>query len=498
MTELKRKSGVLLHISSLPGPYGIGSLGKSAYSFVDFLSDTGQSFWQVLPLCPTSFGDSPYQSPCVFAGNEYFIDLDFLCKDGFLKKSDLYGISQSKNEREVDYQALYELRKKVLFRAWQNFRQNPPPDFVAFCDENAFWLDDYALFKAVKEHFKGESFLYWDEDIKKREHTALKRYIELCDEKIRYDKAMQYLFSRQWVALKKYANEKGVAIIGDMPIYAALDSSDVWAHSKLFSLDGDMTPIEVAGCPPDSFSQNGQLWGNPVYNWENMKKENYNWWIKRFELSFKMFDALRLDHFRGFEAYYCVKFGAKTAREGLWKKGVGYELFDCMKKRLGEHTVIAENLGFLTAGVDRLLEKCGFYSMKVLQLMFGFDIRENLNNIYEIDEHTAVYTGTHDNNTLIGWAEDGACEDAVYAMKTLGAKNSLELAEKMLQAAMKSRAEICILTMQDLLGLDGKSRMNTPSTLGNNWKWRMTADEIDGKVKEKLLKLTEESGRCGL
>lgn len=480
----KRSNGVLMHISSLPGNTGIGTLGKPAYDFVDFLKKSSQTYWQILPICPTSYGDSPYQSFSTFAGNPYFIDFELLVGQGFLQKKDYENISWGSDETQVDYGLLYEQRHKLFSIIQKNFEKNTPADFESFCKENAFWLDNYSLFMAIKDAHNGVSFLEWEKEIINREEQSLKKWTEKCSDRINYYKILQYLFFAQWNNLKKYANDNGIKIIGDIPIYVAADSADVWSNPEQFMLDENHVPIEVAGCPPDGFSADGQLWGNPVYNWDYMKKDNYSWWKKRLEMSLKNFDVLRIDHFRGFDSYYCIPFGDTTAKNGVWKKGPGTALFEEIKKCYGELPIIAEDLGFLTDSVRQMLKDVGYPGMKVLQ--FAFDSRENSDYLpHSYSKNSVVYTGTHDNDTILGWTSSAPAEDYSNAKKYLRT-NDKNFPTEMMLAAIESVSNTCILCMQDLIGLDGSARMNTPSTVGNNWKWRATQNQITENISEFL------------
>ena len=480
----KRSNGVLMHISSLPGNTGIGTLGKPAYDFVDFLKKSSQTYWQILPICPTSYGDSPYQSFSTFAGNPYFIDFELLVGQGFLQKKDYENISWGSDETQVDYGLLYEQRHKLFSIIQKNFEKNTPADFESFCKENAFWLDNYSLFMAIKDAHNGVSFLEWEKEIINREEQSLKKWTEKCSDRINYYKILQYLFFAQWNNLKKYANDNGIKIIGDIPIYVAADSADVWSSPEQFMLDENHIPTEVAGCPPDGFSADGQLWGNPVYNWDYMKKDNYSWWKKRLEMSLKNFDVLRIDHFRGFDSYYCIPFGDTTAKNGVWKKGPGTALFEEIKKCYGELPIIAEDLGFLTDSVRQMLKDVGYPGMKVLQ--FAFDSRENSDYLpHSYSKNSVVYTGTHDNDTILGWTSSAPAEDYSNAKKYLRT-NDKNFPTEMMLAAIESVSNTCILCMQDLIGLDGSARMNTPSTVGNNWKWRATQNQITENISEFL------------
>lgn len=491
----KRGSGVLLHISSLAGEYGIGTLGKSAYEFVDFLKNSNQMYWQILPLCPTTYGDSPYQSYSVFAGNEYFIDLDTLCNLGYLEKSDYENILWSKSESSADYGILYNSRHRVLYKAKDRFYKNLPADFERFCSENSYWLDDYALFRALKVEFGEKALTDWNEKVKERDESTLTALKKDCKNMIDYYKMTQYFFFKQWQNVKNYANKNGIKIIGDMPIYVSGDSADVWANPKNFWLDEKLNPKYVAGCPPDYFSENGQLWGNPVYDFEHMKKDNFKWWAKRFEHCFNMYDIVRVDHFRGFESFYCVKNGEKTAKYGFWKQGIGEEFFGSMKSQLPNFNIIAENLGFITRPVQNLLEKFDFTGMYVLE--FYFDSRDDgMPSVEKISKNTAIYTGTHDNDTILGWANNLNSDDLRNVQAYFNTESNSSLVWKMIEKALDSCADICILTMQDLLCLGSESRMNTPSTLGNNWRWRMKKDDIKNQTLiDKLKTITANSKR---
>ena len=481
----KRASGVLMHISSLPGKTGIGTLGTYAFRFVDYLEKYGQTYWQMLPICPTSYGDSPYQSFSTFAGNPYFIDFEKLEADGFLCRSDWEGVDWGDTEDAVDYGTLYRERHKVFAKVLEHFNKNIPADFERYCAENSFWLDDYALFMAVKDANGGRAFSEWEDGIKLRSPDALSAWAQRCEKRIQYYKMLQYLFFKQWYELKSYANRKGIKIIGDIPIYVSADSSDVWTNPRQFALKDDLSPIEVAGCPPDAFSADGQLWGNPVYDWGYHKETHYAWWKKRISECLKIYDVIRIDHFRGFDEYYCIPFGSPTARGGQWRKGPGAELFAEIKKDFGEVNIIAEDLGYLTDSVIAMLKEVGFPGMKLLQ--FAFDSREASNYLpYLYGHNSVVYTGTHDNDTILGWTKSARAEDVAFAKKYLRADSDEELREEMMCAALASVSNTCILCMQDLIGLCGKARMNVPSTVGNNWKWRALESQISDKAFEFL------------
>lgn len=484
----KRASGVLMHISSLPGKTGIGTLGKYAYKFVDFLKNTNQTYWQILPIGPTSYGDSPYQSFSTFAGNPYFIDFELLEKEKLLKTSDYENIDWSDSDTQVDYGKIYIKRNEVFQIIYKNFIKNKPVDFAEFCKNNSFWLEDYSLFMALKDAHDGKSFNSWENEIRLRNPQALKLNYAKYADRVEYYKMLQYYFFKQYMALKSYANENGIKIIGDIPIYVAADSADVWSNPAQFKLDENSNPLEVAGCPPDAFSADGQLWGNPVYNWEYMKNDNYSWWKKRLEMSLKIYDVLRIDHFRGFDSYYCIPFGSENAINGQWRQGPGAAFFEEIKRTYGDLPIIAEDLGFLTDSVKKMLADVGFPGMKILQ--FAFDSREENSYLPEsYTKNSVVYTGTHDNSTILGWMKSCQTNDLDFAKEYLHAENS-NLPDKMMKAAMESVSNTCILTMQDLMGLDAWARMNEPSTLGKNWKWRANNDFINTEICHYLKELT--------
>lgn len=489
----KRASGVLMHISSLPGNTGIGTMGKNAYRFIDCLKEANQKYWQILPICPTSYGDSPYQSFSTFAGNPYFIDLETLADQGYLLKSDFENVKWCGHENYVDYGMLYVERHKVFEILYKNFKKKTPEDFDAFVKDNE-WLEDYSLFMSIKDANDGASFSEWKEDIRKREESALKEWRKKCADTMEYYKMLQYFFFKQWNELKEYANKKGIEIAGDIPIYVAADSSDVWANPDQFMLDKNLEPVEVAGCPPDAFSADGQLWGNPVYNWDHQKKTGYAWWKKRLEKSLKIYDVIRIDHFRGFEAFYCIPYGAATAKKGEWRKGPGMDLFNSLKAQFGEMPVIAEDLGYLTEEVHELLRDSGFPGMKVLQFAFGN--RDESDYIpYRYVKNSIVYTGTHDNDTILGWTKNTAEKDVESAKEYLRVEKAEDIVKEMMIAALSSVSNTCILTMQDLLGLGSEARMNTPSTVGDNWKWRAGEDMFNEEIYKWLGFYTKLYGR---
>ncbi|MDF2613474.1 MAG: 4-alpha-glucanotransferase [Clostridia bacterium] len=485
-----RASGILMHISSLPEKYGIGTFGKQAYEFADFLKEAGQSYWQILPLGHTGYGDSPYQAFSAYAGNPYFIDLDLLEKEGLLEKTDFEAIDFGTNEEEVDYGKLFENRLKVLEIAYHNGKEKLKEKITVFEKENAFWLTDYAMYMAIKNKMNLVSWQEWDEDIKLRNKDALDAcQIELKEE-IGYWTFVQYLFFKQWHALKSYVNDLGIKIIGDIPIYVSADSSDAWANGELFKLDEHKNPTVVAGCPPDAFSESGQLWGNPIYDWEYLEKTGYKWWITRIRESLKLYDTVRIDHFRGFEAYWEIPFGDETAERGKWAKGPAMKLFDAIKAELGEIAIIAEDLGDITQEVIDFRNETGYPGMKILQ--FAFSVNEESTYLpHNYNKNCIVYTGTHDNDTTMGWIDTtGNREEVEFAKEYL----RLDIKEGyhwgIIRGAWSSTANIAIAPMQDFLGLGNEARMNRPSTLGINWKWRMKKEVLDNKLSEKIYHLT--------
>lgn len=489
-----RASGILLPVSSIPSAYGIGSFSKEAYEFVDFLEKAGQSYWQILPLGPTGYGDSPYQSFSTFAGNPYYIDFEELIEEGLLTKEQCEECDWGGSEAYVDYEKIYKSRFRVLKEAFDNSRLEDNEDFQAFVAENAFWLSDYSLYMAVKDSYKGKSWSEWDGDIRLRKPEAIEKYAEKLKEEILFYEFQQYLFDTQWRKLKKYANDKGVKIIGDIPIYVALDSADTWANPELFQLDENRRPTGVAGCPPDAFSATGQLWGNPLYKWDYHKETEYAWWIQRISYCYKLYDVVRIDHFRGFDEYYNIPFGDTTAEFGRWEKGPGYDLFKVMKKKIGNKPVIAEDLGSLTPTVNQLLKKSGYPGMKVLQ--FAFDSREESDYLpHNYTANSVVYTGTHDNDTTVGWYQTISRRDRSFARKYLNIKTGRELEWNFIRAALGSVSDTAVIPMQDYLGLGSEARINVPSTLGTNWKWRMTKGQIPEGLAEKIYDLCKLYGR---
>ena len=578
-----RASGVLLPISSLPGKYGIGRFSAEAYAFVDFLHAAGQRYWQVLPVCPTGYGDSPYQSFSTFAGNPYFIDPEALVRDGLLTEEELASADFGSDPGRVDYGRQYIETNRLLDLAAErglgrlaaadketeisgnpekvsvcpggeaardcDVRERDFPESAAcaeFRRRNAYWLEDYALFTACKKAFGGKSFTEWDEDIRRRAPRALERYRQELSDEISKCCYLQFLFDRQWMRLKACANEKGIRIIGDIPIYVAPDSADFWAHPELFQVNADGGPSAVAGCPPDGFSADGQFWGNPLYDWVYHRETGYAWWISRLTRCRELYDVIRIDHFRGFDEYYSIPAGETTAVHGSWKKGPGAELFRAAREAIGETPIIAEDLGYITDSVRQLVKDCGFPNMKVLE--FAFDSRDSSSRElylpHNYEENCVVYTGTHDNETLLGWlgsilpeelqqvreylgcteeesaAADPAAGEACSthgevpqrctALKEIDSEwmdawkrayrnapphDAEKLTDRLIRLAQASVADLCVIPMQDWLGLDNTARMNRPNTMGGNWQWRMQAGDCSEKLAERMRKMARMYGR---
>lgn len=481
-----------MHISSLPGAYGIGSFGQSAYDFVDFLVRTKQRYWQILPLGTTSYGDSPYQSFSAFAGNTHFIDLDVLVEQGLLETADLEGLDFGSNPEEVDYEKIYNVRRPLLEKAVKRFFEvGDVPAFSRFCEDNDAWLELFVEYMAVKEHFDNLAWTEWPEaDIRTRQAEAVASYREQLEDKLTYHRVTQYLFFEQWLKLKAYANENHIEIVGDMPIYVSADSADMWAQPHFFKTDKLGRPTKVAGCPPDEFSETGQLWGNPIYDWDAMDRDGYSWWIDRLRESFKVYDIVRIDHFRGFESYWEIPADSDVASAGEWVKGPDYKLFAAVKEALGDLNIIAEDLGFMTDEVIELRERTGFPGMKILQFAFNPD-DESIDSPHLAPANSVMYTGTHDNNTVLGWYRDEIDDPTrEYMARYTNRKEYETVPHAMLRTVFSSVSFMAIATMQDLLELDGAARMNLPSTLGGNWAWRMTADQLTPAVEKELLDLT--------
>ncbi len=486
-----RLSGILMPLFSLPSKYGIGTLGREAYRFIDFLSRSGQSYWQMLPVGPTGFGDSPYQSFSVFAGNPYFIDLDILAEWKYLSEEELEAVNFG-GDTAVDYEKLYNTRFDILRRAAARFLKHEKQQlkYDVFCRYNAFWLDDYALFMALKDEQGGRSFELWEDGLKFRKKQAIAEARERLAAEIKNYKVYQYFFHKQWQELKKYSAKRGIKLIGDVPIYTSFDSSDVWANPELFELDEGLCPKCVAGVPPDAFSADGQLWGNPLYDWERMKSDNYEWWFTRFRQAFERFDMVRIDHFRGFSAYFSVPASAETAAEGAWVKGPAEDFFEVLSERLPDMPVIAEDLGVLDDGVINLLKFTGFPGMKVLQ--FAFDPESDSDYLpHNIDKNCVCYTGTHDNDTAIGFLKEGDPNQVKFAKDYMHIADDESFNWAMIKTALATRADTVILQMQDFLKLGNEARINTPSTACGNWRWRIDYSCINDWLSNIIYDVTK-------
>ena len=487
---------------SIPSKYGIGTMSKEAYEFVDFLEECGQTYWQILPLGQTSYGDSPYQSFSTFASNPYFIDLEMFIEKGVLTREECEGLSATVNPEYIEYDKVYSTRYELLKLAYSRMNVKNQKEYKKFIEENKKWLDDYTLFMAIKEKLGGVSWQEWPKELKLRKKKALAEMRAELAEEIDFYIFMQYIFAGQWNALKTYANDKGIKIIGDIPIYVAEDSADAWANPELFELDENSSPIAVAGCPPDAFATTGQLWGNPLYNWAKHKETGYAWWIERMEQCGKLCDMVRIDHFRGFDEYYTIPAGDETAEYGKWEKGPGIDLFNALKPTTEKLEIIAEDLGFITDSVIELVKETGFPNMKVIQ--FGFEpYGDSVDLPHNYHKNAVVYTGTHDNETILGWYRNQNKETKAFVHEYLDVsvsklseeKAEIKVAKKIVRAAMLSAADICIIPMQDYLLLDNSARINTPSTLGENWKWRMKEGAIDDALVKYIKKLVKISAR---
>lgn len=486
----KRSSGVLMHITSLPGQFGIGTFGKSAYDFVDFLEETKQTYWQILPLTTTSYGDSPYQSFSAVAGNLNLIDFSLLTEAGLLEENDYSNVNFGDNPEKIDYALLFEARRPILEKAVANTSKNSKvlAEIEKFEAENSSWLADYAEYMAIKESFGYKSFIHWDEDIKKGEEAAREKYRTELQDSIRYYTVTQYFFFKQWLALKEYANGKGIKIIGDMPIYVSADSVEMWTMPELFKVDENNEPLYVAGCPADDFSPTGQLWGNPIYDWEKHKEQGFSWWIYRVQESFKIYDVLRIDHFKGFSDFWQIDKDAENAVNGTWEAGPGIELFQKIKEQLGDLPIVAENLGFIDAKAEKLLDDSGYPGMKILQ--FAFPGEDNLDRPHHYTQNSVAYTGTHDNDVVNGWYEKLSESERELVSEYLNRRDDEKITEAMIRGIYSSVSDYAIVTMQDLLDKDATSRMNVPSTVGGNWEWRMLAEDLTEERKEFLRNIT--------
>lgn len=495
LMSIKRSSGILLPITALPSEYGIGTIGQAAYDFIDFLAEAGQSWWQILPVGPTGCGDSPYQSFSTFAGNPYLIDLDLLCSEGLLEKGELDCVDWGGDPARVDYGKLYTNRLPVLKKAAARGLASSRSEFDDFVRNNLGWLPDHALFMAVKDHFGILPWYEWpDEGIRLRKAYALEKYRTLLKDEIELLEYIQFLFFRQWSTLRAYAREKGIGIIGDLPIYVAMDSSDVWAQPRFFLLDEKNIPTEVAGVPPDYFSVEGQLWGNPLYDYEAMKNDGYGWWIRRVDGAAKLFDALRIDHFRGFESYWAVPYGSENAKNGRWVKGPGMDLVGRLTAWFPNVQFIAEDLGTLSPEVHELLLASQLPGMKVLE--FAFDPAEPSSYLPHCHCPNCVcYTGTHDNAPLAAWLDELPVGELEFAIRYLGLNEAEGFIKGIIRGGMSSVASLFISQMQDYLELGGDSRMNTPGTIGGNWQWRLTRYQLSGSLASDIAAMTSRYGR---
>ncbi len=500
---MKRSCGVLLPVTSLPSQYGIGCFSKEAYEFVDFLAEAGQTYWQILPLGQTGYGDSPYQSFSTFAGNPYFIDPKKLMELGYITEQDAAECDFGGSDRYIDYEKMYFGRYSLLRKAYDNSPyalyltekwagaqfDHERLLFEEYVQSNN-WLEDYALFSAVKDSLGGISCDQWDDDIRLRKSEAVAAYKEKLRDEIRFVQFQQFMFYTQWKSLKAYANAKGMKIIGDLPIYVAFDSADTWSHPELFEFDEKGFPTVVAGCPPDAFSATGQLWGNPIYKWSYHKETGYSWWLERLNCVFELYDVVRIDHFRGFDEFWAVPYGDKTAMNGEWRPGPGYELFRVMEEKLGKKSIIAEDLGFLTPSVLELVKKTGYPGMKVLQ--FAFDGSDNAYLPHNFkNSNCTVYTGTHDNDTTRGWYSSLGQKEKSNCESYVGISSEDSATAQMIRCAFMSTADTAVIPMQDYLNLGSEARINTPSTLGLNWKWRLLPGECTPKLAKSMKKLAE-------
>ncbi len=486
----KRSSGILLHPSSLPGKYGIGSLGRQAFKFIDFLEKSGQKLWQVLPMGHTGYGDSPYQCFSIFAGNPILIDLEELINEGLLHINDLPNGFNLPDEN-VDYGNVINFKRAALQKSHINFLRSSKSkdEYEDFVLQNDSWLNDYALFIAIKESLGGMPWWDWNDALKLKNKKTINTFISEHQNEIKFHKFVQYLFSKQWQAVKKYANDKGISIVGDIPLYVAHDSADVWSNHKVFQFDKDRNPLAVAGVPPDYFSETGQLWGNPLYDWDYMKNHGFKWWIERIKATTNLYDIVRIDHFRGFEAYWAVPYGDDTAMNGSWVEAPGEELFEAVKKELGTLPIIAEDLGIITPEVEKLRDDFEFPGMKILQFAFHSD--EGSGYLpHNYTRNFIVYTGTHDNDTLRGWFDSLGPEIKHKVLEYVDT-NDQDIIKKMIRLAWSSTANMAVIPLQDLLDLGSEGRMNTPGTPSGNWQWRFDSSLLTDEKAEWLKQITK-------
>lgn len=487
-----RKAGILLHPTSLPGNYGVGTLGKECRRFIDFLEKSKQKLWQVFPLGPTGYGDSPYQCFSAFAGNPYLIDLENLVDLGLLTNEDI-KVCYDEDNNYVDYGKLYNVKNPLLEKAYEK-SSLVLDEFNKFKEENASWLNNYTLFISIKNHFNGASWDTWDNDIKFREEKAIEKYEKLLSKEIDTQKFIQFLFFKQWNEIKKYANSKNIQIIGDIPIFVAFDSADAWANTDIFLFDHELKPCSVAGVPPDYFSATGQLWGNPLYNWDKMRTTGYKWWVDRIKANLSICDIIRIDHFRGFESYWEIPFGQTTAINGKWVKGPGIDFFNKLKEIFGNLNIIAEDLGILTDDVVKLKEDAGLPGMKILQFAFDNDPNNDyLPHMYE--ENCVVYTGTHDNDTTQGWYNSLSYSDRDQVKRYLNNYDDAGVVWNLIRLAHSSIAKYSIIPMQDYLCLDSSARINTPGVSSGNWMFRIKDNALSDELANSIAQVTEHYGR---
>lgn len=489
-----RASGVLMHITSLPGPHGIGTMGRHAKKFIDFMQAAGQKYWQMLPVGPTGYGNSPYQAFSAFAGNPFLIDLDQLVEEGYITKATLNKYDLEAIATKVDYDKIIAGKIKVLKECYKFFKENHDVHEMDKFKKVHHWLEEYSVFMALKGYFNDRPWQEWDKPYKERQTKALEAFKKENADEIQFWVFLQWVFYKQWMAMKAYANKQGVEIIGDMPIYVSSDSADTWAHTELFYFDKKCNPVAVAGCPPDAFSETGQLWGNPLYDWKKNEATGFKWWIKRMKSSMELYDIIRIDHFRGFESYWEIPAEDETAENGRWVKGPGMKLFNAIDKAIPSLQIIAEDLGYLTDEVVKLREDSGYPGMKILQ--FAFDSREESDYLpHNYDHHCIAYTGTHDNDTVMGWFENAASEDVEMAIEYLALTKKEGYHWGYIRGAWSSVADIAIAPMQDFLGLGTEHRMNIPSTIGGNWEWRVTEKQLSKSLAKHMRRLTKLYGR---